>query len=396
MRTTNPLLRLLAVLLVFVLVAAACGDDDDSAATDAPAEEPTETPAQEEPVEQPTEAPTPEPTEAPAQEKMTIGFVSIWCANPTVCGVNRAFIAEAEAAGHEAIVVEADLNDAVNSQIAGMDQLIAQGVDAIAFWPLDDAAMQAPMQRAADAGIPLFSHDMYNDPTGLVVSSVVQGRELKAKQSAALICEALGDDGGQVLYGNFVIEAIPTLVFLKDKFIEYLSECEGAELVGTFLNETDDVDGAQPAAEAALLANPDVEAVFAYNDPTAIGTSIAAAALGRDLYIDGYNLSQDGVDALGAGRFDVSWDYRSADIGQALARTMVEFLDGTNSSPPLFTTVWPIAYTPETIGDFVVTDERLEMIADGTYLLDALPDFVVSGSTIPAPSDDIPLPELAG
>jgi ribose transport system substrate-binding protein len=382
---------LLSVFLVFTLIAASCGNDDD---------EPAAPPVEEAPPEEapePTQAPepTPEPTEVPMEE-FTIGFVSIWCANPTVCGVNRSFIAETEAAGHRAIVIEADLNDAVNSQIAGMDQLIAQGVDAIAFWPLDDAAMQAPMQRAADAGIPLFSHDMYNDPTGLVISSVVQGRELKAKQSAALICQALGDDGGQVLYGNFAIEAIPTLVFLKEKFIEYLSGCEGAELVGTFLNETDDVDGGQPAAEAALLANPDVEAVFAYNDPTAIGTSIAATSLGRDIYIDGYNLSQDGVDALAAGRFDVSWDYRSADIGQALARTMVQYLDGTNSSPPLFTTVWPIAYTPETIGDFMVTDERLELINDGVFLLDLLPEFVTSGTTIPAPADEIPLPELAG
>ena len=395
MRGKSRLMWLLSVLLAFTLVAAACGNDDDAPSAPA-AEEPAPAPA---PTEAPTEAPAPEPTEAPTEEPMetfTIGFVSIWCANPTVCGVNRSFIAEAEAAGHRAIVVEADLNDAVNSQIAGMDQLIAQGVDAIAFWPLDDAAMQAPMQRAADAGIPLFSHDMYNDPTGLVVSSVVQGRELKAKQSAALICDALGDDGGQVLYGNFVIEAIPTLVFLKEKFIEYLSACDGAELVGTFLNETDDVDGAQPAAEAALLANPDAEAVFGYNDPTAIGTSIAANSLGRDIYIDGYNLSQDGVDALAAGRFDVSWDYRSADIGQALARTMVQYLDGTNTSPPLFITVWPIAYTPDTIGDFVVTDERLDMIADGVYLIDLLPDFVDVGDTIPAPSDAIPLPDLAG
>ena len=392
MRGNKRLSWLLSMLLAFTLVAAACGNDDDAPATEASS--PTEAPAQ-----APTEAPAPEPTEVPTEEPMetyTIGFVSIWCANPTVCGVNRSFIAETEAAGHRAIVVEADINDAVNSQIAGMDQLIAQGVDAIAFWPLDDAAMQAPMQRAADAGIPLFSHDMYNDPTGLVVSSVVQGRELKAKQSAALICDVLGDDGGQVLYGNFVIEAIPTLVFLKEKFTEYLSECEGAELVGTFLNETDDVDGAQPAAEAALLANPDVEAVFGYNDPTAIGTSIAANSLGRDIYIDGYNLSQDGVDALAAGRFDVSWDYRSADIGQALARTMVQYLDGTDTSPPLFTTVWPIAYTPDTIGDFVVTDERLEMIEQGVFLIDLLPDFVDVGSTIPAPSDAIPLPDLTG
>ena len=395
---TRRLAAGLLAVLALTATAAACGDDDEDEGGD----EPAATTAGGETTDAPGTTAGGDTTEAPGTTaaggdgEITIGFVSIWCSNPTVCGVNQAFEAEAEALGAEAIVIEADIADAVNSQITAFDQLISQGVDAIAFWPIDDAALQAPMQRAADAGIPLFTHDMYNDPTGLVVSSVIQGRELKAKQSAELICQALGDDGGEVLYGNFEIEAIPTLVFLKEKFTEYLSECEGATLVDTFLNPTDDVDGAQPAAEAALLAHPDVEAVFAYNDPTAIGTSLAAAALDRDIYIDGYNLSQDGVDALSAGRMDVSWDYRSADIGQALARTMVHYLDGTEPEPAKFTTVWPIAYTPATIGDFIATDGRLELISSGTYLLDENPDFVAIGDTIPTPPDAIPLPELAG
>ena len=388
--------------LLMASVVGACGDDDEAADTaTAEAAATTTGEAAETTAAAPTTAATAATTAAaPAATtasggdgSFTIGFVSIWCSNPTVCGVNQAFQAEAEALGAEAVVIEADINDPVNSQIAAFDQLIAQGVDAIAFWPIDDASLQAPMQRAADAGIPLFAHDMYEDPTGLLVASILQGRELKAKQGAQLVCDALGDDGGQVLYGDFEVP-IPTLVFLKEKFTEYLAECPGAELVATYLNPTDNVDGAVPAAQAALQANPDVEAVFNYNDPTGIGASIAATELGRDVYIDGYNLSQDGVDALAAGRIDVSWDYRSADIGQVIARTMIHYLDGTEAAPAPFTTVWPIAYSTATIGDFEPTDARLERIAGGEYLVDAEPDYITTGDAVPTPPD-LPLPELA-
>jgi ribose transport system substrate-binding protein len=382
-------------VLALTATAAACGDDDDEGGD---AEEPAATTADggdasEAAATTSADAETAETTAAGGGEGITIGFVSIWCSNPTVCAVNQAFAAEAEAQGASAVVLEADINDMVNSQVEAFDQLIAQGVDAIAFWPLDDVALQAPMERAREAGIELFAHDLYNDPSGSVVTSVLQGREAKAKMAASLVCESLGDDGGQVLYGT-AAGGIPTLVFLQEKFEEYLADCPGAEVVATFENPSDDVDGAQAAAEAALQANPDVEAVFNYNDPTGIGVSNAANALGRELaYNDGYNLSQDGLDALGSGRLTVSWDYRAADIGQVLARTMVEYLDGTNTSPPKFIAVWPLAYTPATVGEVATLDERLAKIRDGVYIVDEQPEFMTMSDEFPAPPD-LPLPDL--
>lgn len=380
--------RLAALGIAGLLFVAACGSDGDNEST--PEESATSTGAE--------TASSAAPADSDTSDQFTIGLVSPWCANPTVCAAINAFKAEAEALGHKAISVEADQSDPVNSQIAGIDQLIAQGVDAIAIWPLDDAAMQAPMERAADAGIALFSHDLYTDTNDLLVSTIVQGRELKAKQSAELMCQQSGAEGVQVLYGNLFLEEIETLIQLKDAFIKYAGECENPiEIVATFLNESDDVDGAQPAAEAALLAHPEADAAFNYNDPTGIGASIAATALGRELYIDGYNLSQDGIDALTAGRLTVSWDYRAPEVGQTIARTMIEYLDGTNPSPDEFIVVWPKGYTPDTIGDFVSAEDRIAKIKDGVYLLDEDPLYTTSANgSLPSPSPDIPLPVLAG
>ena len=329
-------------------------------------------------------------------QDLTIGFVSVNSINPTVASVNAGFTAEAERRGATARVLEVDLADAVGTGISAFDQLIAEGVDAIAFWPLDEQAMQAPVARAQAAGIPVFSHDLYNDGGGAVVSSVIQGRALKATQAARLVCSLAPEGGGTVAYGDFFLPA-PTLVFLRETFAATLAECDQpVTIAGIFQNTTDTVEGARGNAEAVLLANQGVFAIDNYNDPTAIGASIAANAAGiRDrVAIMGYNLAPDGIAALQQGRIDVSWDYRGPEVGQALAATMLDYLTGANTEPPQFTVVWPIAYTTATIGDFVPVETRLARIAEGIDLLSEQPDYMAMGEEIPAPPANLPLPSL--
>jgi ABC-type sugar transport system substrate-binding protein len=328
---------------------------------------------------------------------VTIGFATLWSSVPAVSNVNRGFAAQAEAMGATAKVIEAKISDPLNTQLADMDQLIAQGVDALAFWPLDDNAYNAVLKRAQEKGIPVFAHDAYA-PNLLtqVVTSVTQGRALRAKQGADLICQKLGPAGGEVLYGNFAV-AIPTLTFLKEQFTSALAQCPNpVKLVGEFANKTDDVDGGRTAAEAALLAHPEVKAVFNYNDATAIGTAQAASSLNRrdGLWIDGYNLGQDGIDALKSGRIDASWDYRGVQIGQEIARLMIDHARDDSAAPPKVVMVWPKGYTKANIDTLETPDQLLDKVSQGVDLLAAEPTLTSSGSEILTPPADIPSPPL--
>jgi ribose transport system substrate-binding protein len=365
-----------ASVLLLAAGAAACGDDDEETAGGSGG---TETAAETQPAEQ-------------IGEGLRIGFVPATnCSNETVCNVGKGLEAQVKAMGGEAVVLE-NGNDPINDAIKNVDQLIAQKVDAIAFWPLDPGAMKAPTRRAERAGIPVFAHDLYDTEDSGVISSVTQGRELKAKQAAEQIC-AKAPDGGDVLYGNFALPA-PTLNFLKEKFTSYLEECSSGKLkiADEFLNKTDDVAGARPTAEAALQKNRDVVAIDSYNDPTAIGASQAAQNLGRrdDLWLSGYNLAENGVEALKAGRIDVSWDYRPIVIGQLLGRTMVEYAAKKTTSPPKIQMVWPKCYTRDTIGDMPSAEQQLADIAAGKDLAAADPDLQETGETIPTPADTLP------
>jgi len=336
-------------------------------------------------------------TNAAVAEDITIGFVTVTELTPVTRALDDGFRAEAARRGAKAIVLEIDLADAVGTGIAAMDQLIAQKVDAIAFWPLDDKAMQAPTARAVAAGIPVFAHDLYDDPQGMVVSSVIQGRTLKGTQAAQLVCASAPDEGGKVLYGDFGLPA-PTLILLYETFAAELAKCEKPLTVAAkFDNRSDTVEGARPNAEAALLANPGIVAIDSFNDATSIGASIAATSVGvRDqLKIFGYNMGMDGYDALAAKRLDASWDYNAVEIGQRLARVMLDYVEGTNTTPDKFTVVWPTLYTAENLDSFVTQEERIKAVGEGVDLLDQRPGSFTAGATIATtPATEMPLPSL--
>jgi ribose transport system substrate-binding protein len=321
-----------------------------------------------------------------------LGFVSaLDCSNALVCAQQEAFVAEAKALGAEPVVLEAAVSDLVNNQISNMDQLISEGMDAIAIWPQDESALKQPIKRAAEAGIPVFGTELYEPEGQELVTDIVQGRSLTGKQMAETACEKEPAGGGDVLFGNFA-GPNPGLAVMLKYFEEELKECGPSIKKVEFLNETDDVAGSRPKAEAAFQSAKNPFAVAGYNDPTAMGASLAAEQLGirEKLWIMGYNLGEDGVEALESGRIDESWDFRATTIGQLLAKMMVEYLGGANKQPAKIVMAWPKCYTQETIGEHTSTPEDIEAIEAGEDLAEKFPELLAEGSTIPDPPSDIP------
>jgi ribose transport system substrate-binding protein len=333
-------------------------------------------------------------TPSAAGNGFTVGMVSVTnCGNPTICAVEKGFSAEVERAGGKAIVLEWDgQGSPVEAAIRNMDQLIAQNVDAIALWPIDAGALKAPTKRAFTKGIPVVAFDDFDVTNEGVIALVTQGRELKAKQAADLFCQRL-PTGSKVLYGDYGLP-IPSLQFLATKFAEHLKACSngGITIASTYINKTDDVAGARTAAEPALQANRDVVGVDSYNDPTSVGASQAAEALGlrKNLLILGYNTAPDGVEALKAGRLDYSWDYQPVLSGQLLARTAIEYITGVNKTPPKIIMVWPRCYSAQTIAERPSWDQQIIDIGKGTDLAAGASTYITRGDSVPAIPSTLP------
>ena len=187
--------RWLAVLAVFAMVVAACGDDDDATTTTAAAGGETTTTEAMTDETTTTEAMTDETTttEAMSDETFTLGVSNTLVGNAwreqMVCAIK----AEALARGNVDQVVLQNRNTDVAGQIADIQTLISQGVDAIIINPADRSALDDVIEEAASQGIPVISVDApVTAPSAYFVSNnQVEYGEVGARW----LFEALGGEG---------------------------------------------------------------------------------------------------------------------------------------------------------------------------------------------------------
>ena len=123
-KTKFPAWRLLTVLAVFALIAAACGGDDDG-----------------------------------GDDTFTLGVSNTLVGNAWREQMICAIKAEALARGNVDEVVLQNRNTDVAGQIADIQTLISQGVDAIIINPADRSALDDVIEEAASQGIPVISVD---------------------------------------------------------------------------------------------------------------------------------------------------------------------------------------------------------------------------------------------
>ena len=194
--------RWLAVLAVFAMVVAACGDDDDATTTTAAAGGETTTTAAAGDTTTPAAAAETTTTaadgdttttEAMSDEMYTLGVSNTLVGNAWREQMICAIKAEALARGNVDQVVLQNRNTDVAGQIADIQTLISQGVDAIIINPADRSALDDVIEEAAAQGIPVFSVDApVTAPSAYFVSNnQVEYGEVGARW----LFEALGGEG---------------------------------------------------------------------------------------------------------------------------------------------------------------------------------------------------------
>ncbi|MDY8109395.1 substrate-binding domain-containing protein [Fulvimarina sp. 2208YS6-2-32] len=125
----------------------------------------------------------------------TIGM-SAFGVNANTWTVQVASESEAEAERHECIdkfiLLDANLNQ--NKQVADIEDLIAQGVDAIIVQPVTSTSANASMEKAVDAGIPVVLHTGRVE-TDAYTTEIQGGAEHFGKVMGDWLVENVGNDG---------------------------------------------------------------------------------------------------------------------------------------------------------------------------------------------------------
>lgn len=164
----------------------------------------------------------------------------------------------------------------VNKQSNDVEDLIAQGVDAIVILPLEGSPLTPAAQSVLDAGIPLVNFDRELDDEAYTALVMGDNSGIGTNGAAWLVDKL--DGSGKV----FMLSGPPVSVTTQrdDGFKEGI-EGTDIEVVGLQDGGYQREKG-YTVMQNALVANPEFDAVFAIDDEMALGALQAIKEAGRD------------------------------------------------------------------------------------------------------------------
>jgi ribose transport system substrate-binding protein len=201
----------------------------------------------------------------------------------------------AEAAKHpEVELIVTDGEDKTEKQVADVENLIRQEVDALLISPKETAGLTGVVEQAIDAGIPVFVLDR-NVDTDRYVQFVGGDNALIGRAAGKYAVELLGGEGkakGKVveIWGGMGTQPAHDR---HDGFHEFTDKEPGIEYLLDQQSGDWKQDQAYDIMETALRSNEQIDLVYGHNDPMAYGAFLAAKDAGREK-----EMKFIGIDAL--------------------------------------------------------------------------------------------------
>lgn len=227
---------------------------------------------------------------AQAKELKSIGVTVGDLANPFFVQIAKgAELKAKELAGDKVNVTLVSSGYDLGQQVAQIDNFIAAKTDMIILNAADSKGIGPAVQRARDAGIIVVAVDVAADGANATVTS-------NNYQAGEIACQTIVDrikgKGDVVIINGPPVSAVQDCVqgcmdvFAKHKDIKVLSHNQNAK---------GSREGGLEVMTSLLIAHPKIDAVFAINDPTAIGADLAAKQAQRnEFFIMGVDGSPDG------------------------------------------------------------------------------------------------------
>ncbi|MEQ8481780.1 MAG: sugar ABC transporter substrate-binding protein [Hoeflea sp.] len=271
---------------------------------------------------------------ASAADKMTIGItqnnVGVDSYQTTY---EKAFIEAAEANENvEAVVLDAGGD--VARQIAQMEDLIQQQVDAIIIWPTNGKAVIPAVRKAQQADIPVIvtNSNIAEEGHQFVKSFSGPDNITQGSRSAEIMCDKFKEMGIADEARVVQISGQPgytTAIERAQGFEERLPEvCPNVTLVETQPGDWNR-EKSQTVMEAFLVKYDDIDGVYSGDDNMGVGALNAAKAAGRDgiIFVGATNFAV-GYEAMERGEYWGSIYQSPVDDAKAALKTAIDVLNG--------------------------------------------------------------------
>jgi ribose transport system substrate-binding protein len=264
--------------------------------------------------------------------KKTIGVSVLTLTHPFFQEIGKALTAEANQHGYDVVLVSGE-ND-VNKQDKQVKDFLVRGVDAIVLTPCDSKAIGPVIGAANAAGVPVFTVDIgCLAPGAKVVTHVATDNYAGGKQAAQAMIDLLGPTGGKIAVVNH--PAVESCILRVKGFKEVLAEHNAKPGIGPIeivkeLAGGGAKDQSYRVTEDLLQAHADLRAIFAINDPSALGARAALEKADRAerVKIIGFDGQPEGKQAIKDGKIVADPIQFPDKLGLETAKAIVRYFEG--------------------------------------------------------------------
>lgn len=221
------------------------------------------------------------------KETYCFGFTCLSMQNPYFITLEESLRDKVESEGHTLITKDPSSN--LEKQIEQIDEMIAEGIDAIFLHPVDWEGIEPALLRLKGAGVKIINIDCEVKDLDYV-DAYVGSDNKNAGQLCGLDLIVLFPEGGKIM----ILESTTqNSVNERIRGFEETIAGKGFEIVAR--HETmGDLNTAREAAYQSFLDYPEIVAVMCGNDQSALGVVVAANTAGmKNVAIYGVDGSPD-------------------------------------------------------------------------------------------------------
>ncbi|MEC9196808.1 MAG: substrate-binding domain-containing protein [Pseudomonadota bacterium] len=256
--------------------------------------------------------------------------------------------------------ISADAGNDLNKQVADVEDLVAQGVDALIINVRDSQGLVRAVNAAADAGVPVIAIDSSIDASANIVTLVQSSNT----RNGMLVGQWLADEtDGQDLkiallsgdQGNEVGQErrLGVLAGLIEGQLKNGGKAS-YEIVGQGWGGWGN-EGGLTAMEDILTAHPDVNVVLGENDSMLLGARNALRAQGLEdkvLLVAAADGQKEALELIKTGEYGATGLNNPAQVAATAVDIAKGVIDGTMTDIPKITYTEPAVITQENVDQY--------------------------------------------
>ena len=297
----------------------------------------------------------------PESTGIVVGHVSPNLSNPTLGALNLGQQEAAADLGWNVRTLDAALSP--EKQVTSLETLLNLKVNAITTWTLDPGAVEGSYKQISDAKVPLVGFNSKSEFINTNVETELSSSCKPFEAEAAYIAKQV--PGAEVLIVG--PPPVPPLEMRQHCF-ETAAKKEGLSVLESQDNLEDSSSKSQVLVQSMLTAHPDAQAIWSYNDPSALGASAALQAVGKTIWsgenegviVIGNNGEPTAISALKEGTLTLTYDENTFEAGVEAINVLAPVLKEGKPASSMPKKVWvkSTMYDAENVDEYVPPANR--------------------------------------